>query len=302
MKNRSIIPLLLVLLFSYIIAQLFWWAYLITQLTKVVYEGSPKLDTRVTMIWGEGLVFSFLLFLGFIITYKAYRKEMALARQQKNFLLSITHELKTPVASLRLFIETLQSRNLSEEQKKIFIQNALKDTDRLNGLIENILLSARLEKGDSILNKKVINISELLKRNIEYLKNSIGKNHNTILNISPEVYIKIDEAAFISIINNLYDNAVKYSEMNSKINISLSSDESKVKLSFADEGEGISKENKKKVFNKFYRVQNEETRTTKGTGLGLFIVASYVEQHQGTIQVLDNHPKGSIFQIEIPIK
>lgn len=302
MKNRSIIPLLLVLLFSYIIAQLFWWAYLITQLTKVVYEGSDKLSTRVTMIWGEGIVFSFLLFLGFIITYKAYRKEIALARQQKNFLLSITHELKTPVASLRLFIETLQSRNLTEEQKSIFLQNALNDTDRLNVLIENILLTARLEKGDSPLQKKMIDVSSLVKKNIQNLESTIGKNHITNLNVQDEVCAKVDELAFISILNNLYENAVKYSPSSSEINVELTEMNGSVILKVKDQGEGVSKENKKKIFDKFFRVQNEEIRATKGTGLGLYIVANYVKQHNGIIQVLDNSPKGSIFQIEIPVK
>lgn len=302
MKTRSNIPLLLFLLFTYILAQLGWWAFLITRLTKEYYADSPKLDQRVWMIWGEGLVFAMILFIGFIFTYKAYLKELYLSRQQKNFLLSVTHELKTPVASLKLLIETLQSRELSEEQKRLFLQNALSDTDRLNALIENILQSARMDSGNFPVHKSLINVSALIDENLNKLKNSIGKNHRFISEISSDVFAQADQQALVSILVNLIDNAVKYSPKDSEIGVKLNSDDNVFRLVISDSGQGIRKEDRKKIFDKFMRIQNEETRSAKGTGLGLYIVSNLVNGHRGKISVGDNSPQGSVFSIEIPLK
>lgn len=302
MKSRSNIPLLLLLLFTYILAQLGWWAFLITKLTEVVYTDNPKLDQRVWMVWGEGLVFAMILFIGFIFTYKAYLKELYLARQQKNFLLSVTHELKTPVASLKLLIETLQSRELNDEQKKLFLNNALSDTDRLNVLIENILQSASMDSGKSIIHKSPTNISNLISEQLNKLKNSIGKNHIFHSEINPEIFADVDQQAIESIFINLIDNAVKYSPKDSEIGVKLSSNSSSFQLIVSDQGQGIKKEDRKKIFEKFIRIQNEETRSTKGTGLGLFIVSNLVNSHHGKIEVNDNAPVGSVFTIEIPQK
>jgi signal transduction histidine kinase len=302
MKTRSNIPLLLFLLFTYILAQLGWWAFLITRLTKEYYADSPKLDQRVWMIWGEGLVFAMILFIGFIFTYKAYLKELYLSRQQKNFLLSVTHELKTPVASLKLLIETLQSRELSEDQKKLFLQNALSDTDRLNVLIENILQSARMDSGNFPVHKSMINVSALIEENLNNLKNSIGKNHRFISEINSNVFAEVDQQALVSILVNLIDNAVKYSPKDSEIKVKVISEGNVFKLVISDLGQGIRKEDRKKIFDKFMRIQNEETRSAKGTGLGLYIVSNLVNGHRGKISVGDNSPVGTIFTIEIPLK
>lgn len=300
MKQRSRLPLLLVLLFTYILAQLGWWAYLITKHSKTVYAGNPKLDTRVWMIWGEGLVFAIILFIGFIYTYRAYLKEIRLAKQQKNFLLSVTHELKTPVASLKLLIETLQSRELNEEQKKIFLSNALYDTERLTGLIENILQSAKMDSDDYPLYRKNISVTSIIKNTLDKLTPTFGRYHSVKSNLD-EVSAFADEHALQSVLINLVDNAVKYSDKNSEITVSLRKDNSHFILSVADHGQGIKKEDRKKIFQKFVRIQNEETRSVKGTGLGLYIVYHLVLKHGGTIEVEANKPSGTVFTVRIPI-
>lgn len=302
MKSRSNIPLLLFLLFTYILAQLGWWAYLITQLTKIVYSESPKLDQRVWMVWGEGLVFAMILFIGFIFTYKAYLKELYLARQQKNFLLSVTHELKTPVASLKLLIETLQSRDLNDEQKKLFLNNALSDTDRLQVLIDNILQSASMDSGNFPIHKRELNVSELVQNTLRKWENSIGKNNMIQSQIEQGVIASVDDQAIVSVLNNLMDNAIKYSEKGTEIRVDLKSYSDHFILTVSDQGSGIPKEDRKKIFQKFIRIQNEETRSTKGTGLGLYIVSNLIMSHQGKIEVGDNSPKGSVFKIRIPLQ
>ncbi|MFZ5552752.1 MAG: sensor histidine kinase, partial [Bacteroidota bacterium] len=281
----------------YILTQLGWWAYLITELTKVVYSGSPKLDQRIWMVLGEGMVFASLLFIGFLYTYKAYKKEIELSRKQKNFLLSVTHEFKTPVASLRLFLETLQKRELDPQQKQEFISRAMNDIDRLNGITENILTAARIDMQVYPMNKTKISFSSLLEKITDSLSVSAGKDHITKKEIAKEIFVEADEQALISVVSNLYENAVKYSPKNSVIQVVLETRNQKAVLRIEDNGQGISEENTKKIFEKFYRVQDEETRTTKGTGLGLYITRFFVLQNGGEIKVKKNEPSGTIMEV-----
>lgn len=297
MKRKSKIPLLLVIMLVYILTQLGWWAYLITELTKVVYSGSPKLDQRIWMVLGEGMVFASLLFIGFLYTYKAYKKEIELSRKQKNFLLSVTHEFKTPVASLRLFLETLQKRELDPQQKQEFISRAMNDIDRLNGITENILTAARIDMQVYPMNKTKISFSSLLEKITDSLSVSAGKDHITRKEIAKEIFVEADEQALISVVSNLYENAVKYSPKNSVIQVVLETRNQKAVLRIEDNGQGISEENTKKIFEKFYRVQDEETRTTKGTGLGLYITRFFVLQNGGEIKVKKNEPSGTIMEV-----
>jgi K+-sensing histidine kinase KdpD len=196
----------------------------------------------------------------------------------------------------------LQSRELNEEQKKFFLQNALSDTDRLNVLIENILQSASMDSGKTVIHKSKTNISKLLMENLNNLENSIGKNHRFQSKINPEIFAEVDQQAFISILINLVDNAVKYSPKDSEIKVQLLSNNNSFQLIVSDQGQGIKKEDRKKIFEKFLRIQNEETRSAKGTGLGLYIVSNFVHSHHGKIDVNGNSPQGSVFTIEIPLK
>lgn len=301
MVKRSNIPLLLALMLVYILAQLGWWAFLITELTEEVYKNSPKMNQRIWMVLGEGMVFTTLLLIGFIYTYKAYKKEIELSRKQKNFLLSVTHEFKTPISSLRLFLETIHKRDLDPKQKEEFITRALNDVDRLNGITENILLAAKIDLQAFPVSKSKIDFSALMHRVIDDLLFSVGKNHKTIKEIQSNIVFDADENSLVSIVTNLYDNAVKYSPENSDINISLSEKNKEIILRISDQGSGIPEDRYKLIFEKFYRIQDEETRSAKGTGLGLYITRHFTEQHKGKIKVSKNNPKGTIMEIRFPI-
>jgi len=300
MRKRSNIPLLLILMLVYILAQLGWWAFLITELTGEVYKNSPKMNLRIWMVLGEGMVFATLLLMGFIYTYKAYKKEIELSRKQKNFLLSVTHEFKTPIASLRLFLETIHKRELDNKQKEEFITRALNDVDRLNGITENILLAAKIDMQAFPVTKTKTDFSALVKKVIDNLAASIGKNYKTVSDIQSGIIKEIDEHSMVSVITNLYDNAVKYSPEGSEIKISLSENNNRVILKVADQGTGINENKKKMIFEKFYRIQDEDTRSAKGTGLGLYITKYFVEQHGGKINVSENIPKGTVMEIIFP--
>ena len=308
------------ILVTYVILQFFWWSYSMVKqnneitrleeqvnvlkgesLDEVVANGNKlneRLHRRWIMIAGEGSVFVCLLLLGIYQIRKSFNKETALANQQKNFLLSVTHELKSPIASAKLQLQTLQKRELDRDKQKEIIANAINDTDRLNNLVENILLAAKIENNVFTSHKEEYNLSDYITEGMNQTIESFRYKQRVVLDIDPNIFMKIDRMSFPSIILNLFENAVKYSSSDSTIKVGLKKQNQKIILSVADEGLGITEEEKKYIFRKFYRIGSEETRKTKGTGLGLFIVDFLVKQHNGIISVRNNKPKGTVFEVE----
>ena len=289
-------------LLSYIVLQSIWWLRNTWNLFKEIYSGEV-LQRKLYMLIGEGLVFLIILGLGFFVIYRAIKKEMALSSQQKNFLMAITHELKTPIASIKLLLQTISSRKLEQQQIQDLSKKAIEDADRLNQLVENILIATKIDERLYLLNKEEISLKELIENIIEKNKNGFLKSMDVILRC-PEgtnaLYINADVSGMISIVTNLLENASKYSEVGSKIKIDLVEENHVVYLSISDAGEGIPDEEKENIFMKFYRVGNENTRKKKGTGLGLFIVKNLVLLHNGSIVVKNNSPKGTIFALQFP--
>jgi two-component system phosphate regulon sensor histidine kinase PhoR len=282
-KSRSLIGFYLLL--SYVLLQFIWWGYLMLMLNKKWF-----------MVTGEGIVFLALLLIGAIRIRRTFKKETQLAQLQSNFMLSVTHELKSPIASARLQLETLLLRDIDKGKQREILTNAISDTDRLNALVENILLAARIDKSNFVFHKQEENISAHL---LAFLsKPEIVPGHQLISRLEPGLHLRIDKIHFDSILLNLLDNACKYSAKGSPVTLELKKENNVILLTVADQGHGIRDAEKKKVFEKFYRVGSEETRTTKGTGLGLYIVRFLVEGHGGSIKILDNKPKGAIFRME----
>ncbi|MFK8008876.1 MAG: sensor histidine kinase [Saprospiraceae bacterium] len=268
--------------------------------TKEYLELTKKYQRQEWMIFGEASVFIISLVIGIWLINRGYNKEIEIAHQRRNFLLSITHELKSPIASIRLVLETFIKRKLKPEQIERFGNNAIKDSERLNELVNNLLFAAKLETAyqphlepihlDELTNDLVDSLSE------KFPQVTFSKNiQNEISSIEG------DQNGMVSIITNLIENAVKYNFTETpKIEVNLVEKNGKIILKISDNGIGISDKEKKKIFERFYRVGNEDTRTTKGTGLGLYIVSQIVKAHQGKITVADNNPKGTIFKIAFP--
>jgi two-component system, OmpR family, phosphate regulon sensor histidine kinase PhoR len=316
------------LMIVYVFAFLFWWTYLLYKKTEqhytdtlkfesLRYELSKQNNTTYTesetyretyskfqrqkiMIIAEGSVFFLILLIGMIKIRHSFVKEVQIARQQKNFILSITHEFKSPIASVKLIAETLKKRELPREKQEQLLNNSLGEVERLENLVENILLTAKIENNRYGFSMQTINLSKL----IEDLKEKIkfGKTQNFDFYIEESLQIEGDNSALTSVILNLTENACKYSPPNSTISISAMKNEDTIVVRVADNGRGISEEEKSRIFEKFYRVGSEETRHTKGTGLGLYIVKQLVNLHSGNIEVLNNSPSGTIFQIDFPAK
>jgi signal transduction histidine kinase len=308
------------LLVIYVLLQFCWWAYMISNLNKEVHDLklkievynnknaddvviaqeqlNAKLHKRWLMIAGEGTVFVLILGLGIYRTRNTFKKEFELSKQQKNFMLSVTHELKSPIAATRLQIETLIKHQLPIEKQNFVLNQALQETERLDTLVEKILLANKIESSAYLIQKEVFNLSELALKITDNLKSSLLKNHIVNFLVPPNILMNGDAMAFTSIITNLLDNAAKYSSPQSKIELILHQNQEQILLEIKDQGIGINTIEQASVFNKFYRVGNEETRNTKGTGLGLYIVKNLVKMHQGQIKIVANQPKGTIFILQ----
>lgn len=276
-------------LVSYAVAQLTWWGFLLIQLQPA----------RVSMVIGEMVVFLSIFGFGLYRLQKGFNEEKARHNQQKNFLLSVTHELKSPLASIKLYLQTIQKRELDRQQQQNFIDKSLLDIERLDDLVENMLIATKIENKSYSFPKEEFDFSQLVDNVVSRLQvNKCNCMQQTIdAHIQPGVKITGDRFALTSVVTNLIENAIKYSAPCQEIQVNVSSKNGQLHLQVADRGIGIDDLEKPKIFSKFYRVGSEETRKTKGTGLGLFIVKQVLDNHQASIRVRDNEPNGTIFDV-----
>ncbi|PHN07553.1 sensor histidine kinase [Flavilitoribacter nigricans] len=253
------------------------------------------------MVAGEGLFFVISLVVGVWLINRGYNKEVYATRQSRNFLLSITHELKSPIASIKLILETFRKRRdkLAPEQLEKLTNSGLREADRLNILVNDLLLSAKLETAYQI-HADHFNLDELLEDMVQKLDEKYPAVDFQYQCTPRDLSIHADKMGLTSVFINLLENAVKYSKGDQQIRMTVSEHQDDIRIEVADNGIGISDQEKGRIFDKFYRVGSEDTRTTKGTGLGLFIVKEIIKVHGGRIQVSDNKPKGTVFSITLP--
>lgn len=315
------------IVFAYVMIFSLWWGYLLyakneaafiekVELEEVRFRQTEphqkyeltdeyarlhsKYQRQKLMIFLEGGVFLALMLAGFVMVRRVFKKEIELAAQQRNFLHSITHELKSPLSTIKISLQTMLKRKLEEAQTEKLINNSLIDLDRLENLVDNILFAAKIEQSQHGFAEDDVNISQLTEHIAERFNNN-KKGIKIIAHIQPGVYMHVDNMGYVSAVNNLIDNAIKYSDEHTDVKVALNNKGSHIELCVADNGIGISEEEKKKVFEKFYRVGNEDTRRTKGTGLGLFIVKRFVEIYNGSISISDNKPEGTVFTVHLPL-
>ena len=271
----------------YALAELTWWGYLLI-------ASNAK---RMPMILGEGSVFLIILLVGIYFFQRTIKKESEVHQQQQNFLLSVTHELKSPLAAIKLVLQTLVKRDLNKDKRDQLIGNSIEDVGRLDDLVENMLLATRIENNSYSYPKELFDFSELVKSIYDRAIITSENTRNFQQQIEQNISIMGDRFALGSLINNILENAIKYSPNAALVQVQLYQQSNKIFFIVADQGVGIADSERQKIFQKFYRSGNELTRQNKGTGLGLFIVAQVAKNHQANVVVSNNQPKGTIFEI-----
>lgn len=251
-------------------------------------------NRKIAQYLGEGTTFLAVILIGAVFVYRATRKQIKFSVQQQNFMMAVTHELKTPIAITHLNLETLQKRKLDEEKQQKLISNTIQEANRLNSLCNNILLAAQLDGGNYYSTKTELNLSDLIETCIEDFANRFPQRRLEA-DIQQQLYINGEILLLQLLANNLIENALKYSNKEMPVTIKLVKENKQILLSVIDKGCGVKHQDRNKIFNKFYRSGNESTRTTKGTGLGLYLCKKIMKSHNGNITMTNNTPQGSIF-------
>lgn len=311
-----------VLLLIYAISALLFWGASLLQQSRAIYDieradlphqidsvKSPALyrksfnelndrfEQRNRQYIGEGSTLLLILLAGAVVVYTSLQRRARLQRQQTNFMLAVTHELKSPIAGMKLSIQTLQKHQLSEEQRRQLLSRCIQEADRLSELCNNMLVTSQIEGRQYNAANERLSFSDIVSDSAAvYGARYPGR---FVVDIAERCMVTGDMLLLHLAINNLLENAVKYTPANSSINIRLSREKEGITLQIADEGTGIPDEEKRKIFAKFYRIGDEATRRAKGTGLGLYLTRKIVQQHKGNISIEDNQP-GAVFKIVFP--
>lgn len=254
------------------------------------------------LVYFFGLLMFLLLIAGLGLLVILLLREVRLNERQSNFISAVTHELKTPVASLRLYLDTLQMRELPDSRKEDFYRTMRQDLERLTGTINNILYAA-MYTDRPVIDPQPLDLARLVRRSIELTHTRNQLPREAIRYDGPEeLRILGDAAALETAVQNLLDNAVKYSKDLVEVEVELGGDgDGQAHLRVRDQGVGMSRAHIAFIFNRFYRIGAEVRRSRPGTGLGLFIVKSVVKGHRGTISAESAGPdRGSTFTVTLP--
>lgn len=304
---------LFALLTVYIILQFVWWAVLLVRKDDAISALALQVEsmggTPATlavagrsklMIVGEGIVFLVIVLLVLYLTLRAIRRDLSLARDQQNFLLAVTHELRTPIAGIKLQLQTLGRSELSSEIRESLRLKAVQEADRLAQLTEKVLNATSVEQTRIDRPLQQIELMAYMRSLMDRAQQQIAPKHIMILEGPQELPITTDPGSLRTIVDNLVENAAKYAPAGTRIQIDVIARREGWRLTVCDEGQGVPPEDRERIFEKFYRSGNEATRQATGTGLGLFIVKQLVHQLGGGISVKERRPHGSIFAVSFP--
>lgn len=256
------------------------------------------------LVYFFGLLLFLLLISGLGLMFTLLLREVRLNERQSNFVSAVTHELKTPVASLRLYLDTLMLRSdtLSIDQRDDFYKTMRADLDRLNGTI-NSVLNAGLYADRAVINPPVIDLAKLVQHAcaLTRTRNQLGESAVTYSG-PPSLLLKGDSTALETAVLNLLDNAVKYSTDQVAVRVTLVEElNGFARISVSDRGVGMNRAHLRFIFNRFYRIGSEVRRSSTGTGLGLFIVKSVVKAHGGSVRAeSDGEGRGATFVLHLP--
>lgn len=321
MKENRRIRILAVVTITYILLAFSWWSILLYQKNRDLFKREKELhvtihggsDTRALaeiearhqrqnrMIVGESIFILASVMVGIWLMTRGFLEELRINRQRRNFLFSITHELKTPVAAIRLVLDSLQRREWAPAQKDKLLRSGLRESDRLQITLDNLLLAARLEHAYTPRPTRRAPGLALA----EWIADIQGAfpDRDIRLQSTPEPSgpINLDWTGLEVITRNLCENAVKYSPPDAPVLLSCRLAPGRMILEVQDHGPGVPDTEKERIFQMFYRLGEEERRETKGSGLGLYLAREIARRNGGDIRVRDAEPHGALFTLQLPL-
>ena len=251
-------------------------------------------------VLGSTLLLIAITIFCFAYTVKTLLSQQKLAELKDNFINNMTHELNTPLTSIRITAESLKTFNHDRNTEREYLDIIQQQTERLTGLTSKILDTNRMisQQADRV----VVDLNNLVEEAVKSISPQFHANHGTIhFERTGAVLIKAEVGGLVNAFVNLIDNALKYSTAPAELVIKLSEDRNHAFVSFADNGVGVNEAYRDKIFDQFFRVPNGNTHNVKGYGLGLSYVKQVITKHKGTLSVSANHPQGSVFSIKLPL-
>lgn len=288
------------------ITMVIFWIYSFTDKNREFMEWAEKYRPELvgeSLNWPvmiEGLVMLVIILAGVYVIFVYWNRQSNLYAKQSNFISQVTHELKSPLASIKLHLETIRLRRPSGDKLDAFVSTMLSDTERLNYLINNLLMAARLEQRRRPGERRLTDVSALLEEYVEKERAKLPQGGNIALDAEKGVKMLLDPEEITMVLRNLFENAMLYSPGSPDITVVLNRTGAGIRLTIRDKGRGLDKSELKKVFDIFYRVQQPE-ENVPGTGLGLYIVDTIIKGYGGTVAVASEGPgKGCTFSISLP--
>jgi signal transduction histidine kinase len=263
---------------------------------------ATQLRRKMIMLAGEGSLLVGLLFACLMALYRMLMGELHLRRHQESFVHAVTHELKSPLTGLRSLLQTLSTLDVPKEERRSYLELGVREIDRLDHLVANILLSSRLEAEAFRPNIADVDLAVQLGRLRDNKQHIFQERGGSIsLQVPAGLRARADAEALETILENLVDNAIKYAPEHPTVKLSARTSGKRVLIDVADNGIGLSAADLEHVFNKFYRAPTGEQRQAKGTGLGLFIARALARTLGGELSASSEGPgKGTTFTLELP--
>jgi signal transduction histidine kinase len=282
---------------------IYWFLGRHRQLKELAIEYQAEWLPQKTdwLILAEGIVLLVAILVGVYVIFIYWRKQSALYKAQQRFISQVTHELKSPLASLQLHLDTIQMRPPTNDQLNQFVTLMKKDCSRLDGMINNLLNASRIQHKDSLLNLQRGNLSHMIETYLRGKRATLPPGTNIDWTIEPGLVASFDADALETVLRNLIENAVLYCDGPARIRIEIKRNASMAHLIFSDSGCGIPRQLRKKIFKMFYRIRHPG-KTIRGSGLGLFIVHNIVKLHNGRIWLdTSTQHQGSTFHLLLPL-
>ncbi len=309
---------LFILITTTLIAQAAWWITFMARLTDEKVDlaidlgADPEFVARLhdeeisrqIMLGTEGVFFLLLVVVGAWVIYRSLVNAERLKFNQQNFLMAVTHELKTPLASMKIYLDSLKSDKVTAERKKSIVPRLDADVHRLEKLVENVLEAGRFERGGYKLHLSTFQIDGLLHEAIERVKRYPASRAVEVdSRIADGLMFTGDRAALQRAVDAILENSIKYNDKDAvRISVDASVEpRGRIVIRISDNGIGLSDQNLQRIFDRFYRAGEELTRSQPGSGLGLFLCREIVRSHGGSVTAdSDGIGKGTTFTIRLP--
>ena len=281
-----------------------WYTEKHSQLRDIAqrFRTQTELEGFTWMPLIVGAILLTLLLVGATVIFLYWNKQHRLNKMQRTFVSNVTHELKSPVASIQLALETMAMRRLTDEQRHEYLEMMLTDTERLSSLIDRILGAARIEKKRSPYNPEPVSMRRFVEETLTEDRHLFEKDgHVVALEKGKDARVSIDRSAMRMVLSNLIENAARYSPRGSAIRIRIHPDLRSCRMDVIDAGVGIPRKDLKNIFKMFWRGGQAQSTRPRGTGLGLYIVRNIVNDHRGKVWATSPGPgRGSVFSVRLP--